>query len=929
MTLVKKLSLLFDIHAGEEKLVGLLLIHSFFIGMAQILLKTTSTTLFLINFDSTSIPYVYIGSAIAAPLTGYLFARLERRLSFRRLLVFNLILLVSGLVFFRFSLVLFPGARWNIFALYVWYYIQDVLINLEFWGLAGRLMDMRQGKRLFGLIGAGEMVARAISGFSVPWLVRLVGTPNLLVLSIAGVAACIVLLFSLAANPALDALPEGRRKSTDKTTRPASNRGGFSALLRSPYILWMIALAVLALIGYYFVDMMYVSETRAHFTSSEALASFLGSFEALNSVLALVSGLFLAGPIISRFGVSVSLMILPVFSGACVLLLALSGSVAGGTAMVFWLAAVSKMVFITFRKSTDKSASRILYQPLPTAQRLNAQTLIGSIIEPAASGVAGVALLLLPANTVLLAWVMVAVVGVWIVVVGFLGREYRTALVRALSQRTLGDVSIDLMDAASKEYIQKGLESPYAGEVIYFLDILEQSGDASIEPALRRLVSHPAPQVRQNVLARIERLNMTTVLKRVRDRIKLEANSQVQGAALRTLAALGETDVLDLILPYLSDSDPQVKRGAMVGLLRSGGIEGILAAGESLIELVNSTAPAQRRLAAAVLGEVGITNFYRPLLKLLADDDSQVRKEALLAAGRLKNPRLWPLVIENLSIPGLRSVAGVALLAGGDQALPALETTLVQPALPLEMRIRCARVCGKLGGSKAVGILLAALPSAEPVLRYSIYMALRESGYRAPTDERPAWIARLRDEVGRVAWTMTAITDCSATESSTPSGDQTGAGLLLAALDRKLSRHIEQIFLLLAFLYDPEPVMNAWNILYVNQARGEKRAYAVEAIDVLIAQELKPYLLPLLEDLTDEERLRRLGALCPQTNLVFEERLKDIIQGSGDGLSPWLRGCALYELGQHNRRAYRHSREDLVKSGAAGRCPDAWAVTDR
>jgi len=40
----------------------------------------------------------------------------------------------------------------------VWAEVEGVLLTLEFWGLSGALLNVRQGKRLFGPIGAGELL---------------------------------------------------------------------------------------------------------------------------------------------------------------------------------------------------------------------------------------------------------------------------------------------------------------------------------------------------------------------------------------------------------------------------------------------------------------------------------------------------------------------------------------------------------------------------------------------------------------------------------------------------------------------------------------------------------------------------------------------------------------------------------------------------
>ena len=126
--------------------------------------------------------------------------------------------------------------------------------------------------------------------------------------------------------------------------------------------------------------------------------------------------------------------------------------------------------------------------------------------------------------------------------------------------------------------------------------------------------------------------------------------------ALRALASVGEPEVLEEVSAYLDNPEPPVKKGAIVGLLYSGGIGGVLAAGYSLLQLASSQEPEERLLAAQVLGDAGIAGFHRPLVPLLRDEDYHVQRAALRAAGRLKNPKLWPHVLDCLGVDRLHRV---------------------------------------------------------------------------------------------------------------------------------------------------------------------------------------------------------------------------------------------------------------------------------
>src|ERR687887_784882 len=109
------------------------------------------------------------------------------------LLPATLVLLVLSVVGWRLGLWL-THAAWLAFGLLCWLRVLMVLTNLVFWGLAERLFNVRQGKRLFSLIGSGELAASILGGFATPLVVPVLGTHNLLLGSALSLIACLGLL---------------------------------------------------------------------------------------------------------------------------------------------------------------------------------------------------------------------------------------------------------------------------------------------------------------------------------------------------------------------------------------------------------------------------------------------------------------------------------------------------------------------------------------------------------------------------------------------------------------------------------------------------------------------------------------------------------------------------------------------------------------
>jgi AAA family ATP:ADP antiporter len=888
MSRQNKLLAVFNIEAGEGRLVALLLLYSFFIGCTRLLVNTSAGTLLRDRFGEQAaqyLPYIYIGAAIVAPLIGFLYARLQGRLSFSKLLATILGFLLISLALIYILLVALPQAKWPAIVFYIWYYVLYALIMLAFWGLAAHLLDIRQSKRLFSLVGSGLVVAMIISGFLVGPLARLVGVSNLLLLAAGGLIGCLFLLFYITHTFHTDQPAE----PVEETAQ--AEKQSYTDLVKNRYILLMVAVTILNLVAYYFVDIAFYDQVYLRFPQTDELAGFLGTFLAVSSLLNLGSRTLATGKLISRHGLLIGLLILPSTLIVNVLAVAVLGTILGITAVVFWLVVITRLLFRTLDGAVDKSAFSVLYQAIPTRQRLQAQTFIISIIEPVAGGLAGVVLLLLSFGTVQISYALLFILAVWIGFVILVGWEYKAVLVQTLSKSKMGEVSLDVIDKSSMAILEQQLKSPYPGVVVYALNMLETTEHEALPRILREAVSHPEPEVRQDALVRIERLGFSSMMRSVRLRIKFETSIPVQATAIRTLVKLADDDdVLDEIAPYLDNANPEIRMGAMVGLLRNGGVEGILLAGEKLIRQVDSPDAAEREFAARTLGEVGQPSFYRPLLKLLQDDDWQVRRTALAAAGRLQNRKLWPLVLENVAQPEVRTAAVLSLIAGGESVSPVLKKVFADRERSPEFLTRVARICGQIGGDRITDLLQEQLTFPDKRVRHQILLSLSRCGYRAQGEQIAVVEQQIDAEIENAAWIVAALIDV---------GEHETVALLPNALLDEFKQTRIRIFLLLSFVYPAQVVLSARdNLIHGSQ---ENKAYALEVIDNTLTAKDKARFLPLIEDrLPLAQRLERVEPHLaqPPLNLEQHQRLREIVARPAEWIGHWSRACALQAMAQ-------------------------------
>lgn len=148
----------FNVRPGEG-LVLLILLYTIGSFTANVLAYTAAYALFLAKFDAQALPYVYIGESIVSSLLTLLYLRLSPRYALRTMLFGQLLVMATTMLGYRVGLLRWSDG-WFIFSLPIWYAVLNNQMNSAFWSLLGRLFNIQQGKRLFGLLTAGKKSPR-------------------------------------------------------------------------------------------------------------------------------------------------------------------------------------------------------------------------------------------------------------------------------------------------------------------------------------------------------------------------------------------------------------------------------------------------------------------------------------------------------------------------------------------------------------------------------------------------------------------------------------------------------------------------------------------------------------------------------------------------------------------------------------------------
>jgi len=296
-------------------------------------------------------------------------------------------------------------------------------------------------------------------------------------------------------------------------------------------------------------------------------------------------------------------------------------------------------------------------------------------------------------------------------------REYITSLLDTLQKRRL-DLGAAPMNAdqSTGDAIAKILRSNDALAILNALELLPHVQGRDFGPLVAELLDHRISSIRAAAADHLAAQADVRYADKLRERLS-DRDPWCVASAIGAICVIERERAAPLVKPFLVDPRPAIRAAAVVGLVRHGGINGILVAAEELKRQLNAASSVERELAASLLGALGVPTFYDALLRFLDDPSPNVRRAALKAAGRLKSPELVRPLLTLLGRRDTTRDAAQALAAFGPGIEPALGAALRDEKLPIEIRRCIPPVLGKVSSREAADILLGSLEMTDPPLR--------------------------------------------------------------------------------------------------------------------------------------------------------------------------------------------------------------------
>lgn len=205
---------------------------------------------------------------------------------------------------------------------YVWVSVFSLFHISVFWSFMSDLFSKEQAGRLFGIIAAGASVGGLV-GPSIPsFFSASLGTDNLMLLASAMLLVPIPIIFYLQSLKSSDLHNESLAPQTPQIKIGGNPFAGFKLFFSNPYLL-AIGLFILLYTGISSFVYFELKNLLSDLSRAERTAVW-AQMDLVVNVLSIAVGLFATGRIVGKFGMPVTIALIPVLICAGLIIVAVS-----------------------------------------------------------------------------------------------------------------------------------------------------------------------------------------------------------------------------------------------------------------------------------------------------------------------------------------------------------------------------------------------------------------------------------------------------------------------------------------------------------------------------------------------------------------------------------------------------------------------------
>jgi ATP:ADP antiporter, AAA family len=839
---------LLGLESGEESMVIILLSQSVFLGIFFGSFDISAHSLFLAIFDEKIMARGYVVSGITGILLTSLYTGFQTRMRFRNFAIINL-LFVTTLTLVLWIILLLNPARWVIFIVFIMLGPLNILAMLGFWGTAGRLFTLRQSKRLFGLVDAGLIIGIIVSCYAIPVLLSLdFNSHNILLISaisifIAGVIQVII------GKRFSFAAGKGENHNGQKT----ENKSVLYLFSEDPYIRIMGLFIALSVVTAFFVQYSFMAVTREQYPSETDMARFLGFFTGSMMMFTLLIKILVFSYLIRNYGLKTCLAISPFliagFTAIAIgvgMLMGYTPSAHSGFIVFFLLMAVSRLFSKSLKGSIESPSFKVIYQTIDEKIRFEVQSAIDGTVNEIAALSSGMIL----AGLGILSFVKLihfSCVLFFITAIWIFAAVRLYAEYRKSIRKALEIVNPAFPDGGTSS-VKGVLKNKYSAERTFISDYF-------------RLISGD--------LSAIENNTSKWYIEKLLD----FSGSGHDINLLPALKKVSENKSLDIVIRQRSTEIAE-------------NLEAILHSDKYNEEKFIGT----RKILAGTRSPQ-----TTEILHLLRDKSLESKRLAIFMIGKFRLSKMLPEVAACLANPGLQADASVVMRSFGTEADKELTKLFMISSGNINTCKMIIRLLGKSCSHENIEFLFSRIWANSRQLKEIAISCLIDCGYKASEEEKDRLHQLISEIVGYMTWNISARI-CL---------EKVNDKIILDALNKEISRWNNFLYNVLSITYDSDSISKIRKNLESGTFEGVN--FALEMIDIFIDETIKPKLVALLKDVSDEEKVKNLYKFFQGEIPHYIKLADDILNRDYNLLGIWIRASVLRGMAQFENESMAKS----------------------
>ena len=197
------------------------------------------------------------------------------------------------------------------------------------------------------------------------------------------------------------------------------------------------------------------------------------------------------------------------------------------------------------------------------------------------------------------------------------------------------------------------------------------------------------------------------------------------------------------------------------------------------------------------------------------------------------------------------------------------------------------KIYEKIGTPRALELLWAKVDYPDKKIVAQVLTSLAMSDFQAEGYQAVRIKYVIESDIDNLIWNLHALDKIPASPENE---------LIITAIYEENEYNYNHIYMLLSMIFDKNSIQLIKE--NIESKTNEGVTYAVELLDVLLSEELKDRVIPLLDDIPDHDKVRRLNVFYPHIISDFNEVIKQIINKEYNQVNRWTKILALYHVGK-------------------------------